>query len=449
MSSGPVETPSGEYRGGDGSDEGCFALRSYLRVLRHHDFRLLFLGQSASAVGDQVVFVALALFITRRTGSATDLGIVLASQSLPLIALVLFGGVWADRGGGAGRRRMMIACDLARAALHAALAALIFAGVWRIWEIALLEAGFGAARAFFQPAYTGLLPQTVSEDTIQDARALTESSQNLAALLGPALATALVLGVGAGFAFAFDAATFVVSAALLVAVVPRSRGGEPARESLIHELRLGWREVISRDWVWVTIGVYTGAVMVVYAFWNTLAPLVARQVYGGAGVFGVMASVEGAGAVIAALAGVVWRPAKPMRAGLLLSLCWPLPGLELALSAPLALVLVTCVATGFGFALMLIWWETALARHIPPHALSRVSAYDWMGSLALLPVGQAVAGPLAATFGAREVLGVGAAIGLGLLCLTLIPRSVRELGDAPVLAEQLAREVGVEAGGEA
>jgi len=164
----------------------------------------------------------------------------------------------------------------------------------------------------------------------------------------------------------------------------------------------------------------------------------------------VMASVEGAGAVIAALAGVVWRPAKPMRAGLLLAMFWPLPGLELALAAPLALVLVTCFATGFGFALMLIWWETALAHHIPPEALSRVSAYDWMGSLALLPVGQAVAGPLATAFGARAVLGVGAAVGLALLFLSLAPRATRELGGRPPqLAQQFAREVGVEAGSEA
>jgi MFS family permease len=106
-------------------------------------------------------------------------------------------------------------------------------------------------------------------------------------------------------------------------------------------------------------------------------------------------------------------------------------------------VIVCAVATGFGWSLMGVFWETSLARHIPPHALSRVSSYDWMGSLALLPLGFAIAGPLASLFGARVVLGAGSAIGLVLLLLALVPRSTRELGELPS-AEQLARDVGEE-----
>ena len=102
----------------------------------------------------------------------------------------------------------------------------------------------------------------------------------------------------------------------------------------------------------------------------------------------------------------------------------------LVLLSPLAVVTVCAAATGFGFALLMIWWETALARHIPARALSRVSAWDWMGSLALLPLGYVLAGPLAGAFGARTVLGVGSAIGVALLALALLPRSTRELGGA-------------------
>ena len=192
-------------------------MSSYLRVLRHKDFRYLFLGQSASVIGDRVVVVAIALFVTQRTGSATDLGVILAAQSVPLVALLLFGGVWADR---LPRHRIMVVTDLIRAGLHALLAALIFTGAVEIWQLVVIEAAFGAAQAFFQPAYTGLLPQTVPESMIQDARALTESTANLAFMVGPAIATVLVLGVGAGEAFAFDAATFVLSAALLLRIRP-------------------------------------------------------------------------------------------------------------------------------------------------------------------------------------------------------------------------------------
>jgi MFS family permease len=414
-------------------------LRGSLAVVNHRSFRLLWLGQTASAIGDQVVIVALALFITNRTGSATDLGVVLAAGSLPMMTLLLFGGVWADR---LPRHRIMIVCDVARAALHTLLAVLILTGEVEIWQIVLLEAAFGAARAFFQPAYTGLIPQTVPEDGIQQARALTQASESIATLVGPALATVLVLGVGAGEAFLFDAATFVLSAVLLAGVHPRARGAERVASTVLHELRAGWREVASRPWVWATISAFSGMVLFVYAPWYTLVPGISRDVYGSSGVFGLLESIAGAGAVIAAAVGVVWRPRRPLVIGLLLVELWPATCIAAALAAPLALVLALSFASGVGFGLMLIVWEVALAEHIPPGALSRVSAYDWMGSMALMPLGFALAGPLAASFGAREVLGAGGVVGLVLVALALLPRTTRTLGH-PVLesapsAEQLA-----------
>jgi MFS family permease len=428
-------------------------MSSYLRVLRHPDFRYLFLGQSASAVGDQVVIVALALYVTQRTGSASDLGLVLAAQALPMIALLLFGGVWADR---AARQRIMIFSDGARALLHGVLAALILTGGASVAELVVIEALFGAARAFFQPAYSGLLPQTIPEANAQEAQALSATTANLAILVGPALGTGLVLWLGAGEAFALDAATFVVSALLLVRVHPRPRGcvgSESAPGSVAHELRAGWREVASRPWVWVSITAFTGAVLCAYAPWYALAPGIARDVYGGASRFGVLESVAGGGAVIGAVLGIRWRPARPMVVGLLLTMFWPLQSIAFALASPLAAVIVLAFLAGLGFSLFEVWWETALVRHIPPHALSRVSAYDWMGSLALLPLGFAIAGPLASALGARAVLGVGAGAASVMLSLALVPRSTRRLnGSAALVAvpltQQLAGEVEVAGGGE-
>jgi MFS family permease len=419
----------------------------YLRVLRHPNFRYLFAGQSASEIGDQLVIVALALFVTQRTGSASDLGLVLGARSVPLVALILLGGVWADR---IDRRRIMIAADWARAALHGLLAALILAGAVRVWEIAAIEAAFGVAQAFFQPAYSGLLPQTVPEELIQDASAMTQSTANLAAVVGPALGTALVLGVGAGEAFALDALTFVTSATLVSRVKGRVRGDAAPVEPVLAALRSGWREVRSRTWVWVTIVAFTGAVLCVYAPWYALAPGIARSVYGGVGVFGLLEAAMGVGAVCGGLAGLAWRPAQPLRAGLVLVLVWPVQTASFALGAPLALMVLLTFSSGVGWALLMIWWDTALARWIPPRALSRVSAWDWMGSLALLPLGYFVAGPLSDAFGLRVVLGAGSAVGFVLLSAALLPRSTRSLGDgAPASAQQLARDVRVEARGEA
>jgi MFS family permease len=216
-----------------------------------------------------------------------------------------------------------------------------------------------------------------------------------------------------------------------------------------QELRAGWREVRSRSWLWVTIVVFTGAVLCVHAQWYALAPVIARDVYGSVGVFGVVETVVGIGAVCGALAGMRWRPVRPLLAGMLLALMWPVLTGLFAAAAPIELVIGSAFASGFGFSLLMIWWETALARHVPPRALSRVSAWDWMGSLALLPLGYLVAGPLAAALGPRTVLGVGSLIGLALLAVGLAPRSTRELGDGGGLAEQFARDVRIEARGEA
>jgi predicted MFS family arabinose efflux permease len=421
-------------------------MSQYLRVLRHKDFRFLFLGQSASAVGDQVVIVALALYITQRTGSPTDLGVVLAAQSLPLIALVLFGGVWADR---LARHRLMRAADYARALLHGVLAASILLGGASVAEMIVIEALFGAARAFFQPAYSGLLPQVVPDAEVQDARALSSTTENLAILIGPALGAGMVLTIGAGAAFVLDAATFLLSAELLRHLRPRARGDvSRERTTVLAELREGWREVRSRTWVWATIAAFAVAVFCAYAQWYALAPLVSRQIYGSAGVFGLLESVAGGGAVVGALLGIRWRPRRPMVIGLLLTLFWPIQSLAFAAASPLAVVVVLAFGAGLGFTLFEVWWATALVRHIPPQALSRVSAYDWMGSLALLPLGFAVAGPLAGALGARSVLAVGAAVALAMLVLALVPRGTRELaGDGS--AEQTDDDVAVEAGREA
>ncbi len=392
-------------------------------VLRQRDFRNLFLGQAASTIGDRIVFVALALYVTD-IGSATDVGIVLAAATFPLVAFLLIGGVWADR---LPRHRVMIVTDLIRFGLHALLAALIFAGTVEIWHLVVIEALFGTAEAFFRPAYTGLVPQTVPDAMIQDAKAAGSTVETVAEFAGPALATALVLGLGAGWAFALDALTFLVSAALLTRVRPRARGEAAARRTLLADLREGYHEVRSRAWIWVTVAVFAVALLLSFGPWTSLGPTVAEEEYGSSGIFGLLAAVMGAGTVLGAMLGFRWRPQHPMRAGLLWCLPWPAVTAAFALAAPLALLIPLFALAGIGLSLFGIWWETALAERVPPHMLSRVSAYDWMGSLALLPVGYLLAGPLGDALGAEPVLAVGSALATLALAGALAVREIRTL----------------------
>ena len=409
------------------------------RVLRHREFRFLWLAQSSSVIGDYLVLVALALFVIEQTGSATDLGFVLAAKALPLIAFLLIGGVWADR---LPRHRVMIATDLARFALHALLAVLIFAGRVPIWQLVAIEMAFGAAEAFFRPAAEGVLPQTVPEQDIQQARAITAMSNNLAEFAGPALATALVLGAGAGWAFAVDAATFLASAAFLSRVRPRVREraiGEtpagaigPAAEEagsggMWAEIRAGSREVRGRTWVWATLLTFCAALFFGLAPWFVLGPVIARGQYGHVSVYGLLEAAIGLGTIAGALVAVGFRPRFPMRAAMLAIMAWPVAAILYAAGTSLWIVMPAAVLAGGGIAVFDVLWTTALAERIPPARLSRVSSYDWMVSGALLPLGYAVAGPLGSAIGAVPVMLTGSALALLAFVLGLLPRETRTL----------------------
>lgn len=394
------------------------------RLWRETDFRWLFLSQSISTTGDRMVLVTLALLVTEQTGSTADLGIVVGAQTAAIVVFLLLGGVWADR---LPRQRIMISTDLIRGLLHALLAVLIFTGAVEIWHIVLIEVGFGAAEAFFRPAYRGLVPQTVPEDLIQEANAANGFTQTLAEFAGPALATALVLSLGTGAAFAIDAATFFVSAILLLFVRPRPRGERAVRTSLLRELRAGFEEVRSRPWVWVTVSVFALHLVVGFAPYVVLGPSVAAEQYGNPALWGWVAAAVGLGTAIGALLALRWRPERPLLLGILLAMPFGTILLAFAIGVPLPVLLPCAVAAGVGLALFSVWWETALAQRIPPQALSRVASYDWMGSYALLPLGFVAVGVLADGFGAATVMAFAGALATGVVLLALIPRETRRL----------------------
>jgi MFS family permease len=392
-------------------------------VLRHREFRLLWMASSASTLGDRIVFIALALYVTD-IGSPTDVGLVLAANAIPLVLFVLIGGIWADR---LERHRVMVATDVIRATLHGLLAVLIFVGPVPIWAIVVIEAAFGTAEAFFNPAATGLIPQTVPEDELQQANAATSVVQNAGELVGPAIATVLVLGLGAGWAFAFDALTFVISALLLSRVRPRARGEQAARQPLLAELRIGWYELRSRQWAWVVIAATSVALLLALAPFLTLGPTIADDLYGSTGVYGALTVAMGAGTVIGSLVGLRWRPRYPIRFAMSWGTIWPPAFALFALGPPLWVTTPLFVLVGFGFAMFDVSWDTSLQERIPPYALSRVSSFDWMGSLALLPLGYLLAGPLAEAFGAVEVLIAGGALAFVVQIVALITPGVWKL----------------------
>jgi MFS family permease len=395
-----------------------------LSALRSRDFRLLWISQSVSVIGDALVIVAIGLYVTRLTGDPSDVGFVLAAYALPLVLFVLVGGVVADR---LPRQFLMVVTDLVRAVLHGTLALLIATGTVRIWHMVVIGLLFGTAQAFFQPAYSGVVPQTVAEEDIQGAQALGGVSRELASFASPALATALVLGVGGAAAFGLDAVTFAVSAALLSRVRTRPRGQASERDTVVAELREGWSAVRSRPWVWATIASFSVALLVALAPFFVLGAAIARDVYGSEVVFGITNAAWGVGTVTGAIVGSRWRPRRPMLAGMLGAVLWPGAVALYGAGPPLSVLYPAMAVAGFGIGVFAVWWETALAQRIPAHLLSRVSAWDWMGSVSLLPAGYLLTGPVAHAIGEVHVMVGGGLIGLVASVLGLLPRSTRTL----------------------
>jgi hypothetical protein len=256
------------------------------------------------------------------------------------------------------------------------------------------------------------------------------TTNNLAEFAGPALATALVLGVSPAAAFGLDALTFLVSAALLHRVHPRVRAQAPREEaapSIRRDLRAGFAEVRSRAWIWATLAAFCVALFFVLAPWFVLGPLVARARYDSLAVYGVLSAVFGAGMVAGAIAGLRWRPRHPMRQAMRLILLFPLAIGIFAAGLPLPVVVPAFAIAGSGVALFDVWWLTALAERVPPDKLSRVTSYDWMVSLALLPLGFVLAGPAADALGAANVMLGGAVIACVAFALGQLPRETRLL----------------------
>ena len=415
------------------------SIRHRLGALQEPRFRLLWTAQSLSSIGDSMVLVAVPFAALHIGGSPTAVGLVFAAGLVPRIALMLVGGVWADR---LPRQHVMIASDLVRGFGQAAGAFVLLTGVAELWQLALIAAVHGSGAAFFQPASTGLVPETVSAPRLQQANALIGLSRNVFAIVGPALAGILVAAFGPGWVYAVDAGTFALSAAFLVRLPVTAP--LRARKRFVTDLVDGWREVTSRTWVWATIVYFSVWNFAVAAFF-VLGPVVADRELNGAPDWGLILAGNAIGSVLGSVLALRFRPRRPLATGFALItvaalqpilLIRPFPALAVAAAGLLAWVTLS-----FSIAL----WQTTLQELIPREALSRVISYDWLGSLVLMPVGFAVAGPVSKAIGIDTTLWLSAALLLvSTAAIALVPsvRAItREDTSQPELSEMEVERV--------
>jgi MFS family permease len=407
--------------------EAVTAQPGRLRVfeaLRHRDFRLLWSGQAVSLLGDMAFLTALGWKAFTLAGSSR-LGIVLLGLAAGELATLLVGGALADR---YERRRMMIVSDVSRFVVVGALAAVDASGHLTFPILVVLAILVGLGDGFFYPAVGGIVPLVVEQPALPSANSLMGVARWGSVMVGPSLAAFVYRGGGASVVFAFDALTFLVSAALIYRARPRPIQGSSG-EGTLREIREAARYVARIPWLWVTISLFAVVITLQYAPQQVLLPKLVHEHFDrGVGAYGLLTTSLGVGTVLGTLAFGQLQPRR--KRGVIAYVVWlvnsfAIAGLALSpwfgLASALAVVRGACLA--FGIAI----WETMLQELVPEHLLSRVISLDFFGSFGLMPIGLAIWAGIAGLAAPGTMIATGAFISCALVGLTLTRRWLWEV----------------------
>jgi len=411
--------------------------------LGERNFRLLFCARCVSLLGDGAFLVALAWQTYTLSNAPTALSLLGIAMTVPLIALLLVGGVVSDRH---EKRRVMLAADLVRAVLLAVLAALAISGRLRLWHMMVLVAVYGGAQAFFDPASDAILPELLPEAQLGRANALEQIVRPLALrLAGPALGGLLIASAGVGTTFLLDAVTFVAPAVAL-SLISLARAGRQRVESrmrpavLKRQLREGFAYVRMHPWLWATLASAAVAYLLFMGPTLVLLPLMVKHVLAGSSVqLGLVLGAGGVGAM--ACAALMLRGARSSEGIAFIYVVWAFATLAVAaygLASAIWQLMLACLVFNFLETGGTIAWATMKQVRVPGELLGRVASLDWLISVGLLPVSLALTAPVSAVVGVRGTLvGAGVTGGLVTLAALMIPGVRRadratQLGRVPV-----------------
>ena len=399
-----------------------------LAPLREPNFRYYYLSRLVNMIGNAMASLALAFAVLEVTDDdPAAVGYVLAAHTVPMVLLLLWGGVVADR---FGRVAVLQFSNIASAVSQGLIAAVVITGTAELWSLVVLSLVHGIVSGVGFPAMASMLPSVVAKEHLQPANALVSLARSAIVIIGPTLAALLVVSVGPGWALAVDATTWLVSGLLLglvrlPAVVRRSAGG-----STFTELREGWSYVRRTQWLWVVVLGFSVLNAIHAGAWFTLGPARAKETIGEQG-WGLVLSAEAVGLLLMTLVLLRVRLERPLLVGMIGIMALGLPIYMLGAHPHLLwLVLATFIA-GAGTELFNMGWNLAMQEHVPDEMLSRAYSYDALGSFAAMPVGQVLFGPLAVAFGFTDVLVVSGIVYVVVCGLVLLSPEVRRLARAP------------------
>jgi MFS family permease len=408
-------------------------LRRAVGALAERNFRYLFASSTISGLGDGISVIALVFAVLQVSDSPIALGLVLAARQIADAAIVLAAGVWADR---LPRHLVLIAVAIVQGIVQAITGTLVLTGSATIAMLVGLQTVYGLAEGFYLPASTGLIPATISPGRLQQANALLGLSRNGTRIVGPAIGGALVALGSPGSALLLDAASFAAAALLLLPLRLPERDGVVEAKSFFADLRQGWGEFRRQTWIWTTI-VFFGIGNFAFASYWVLGPVIAKRDLGGAPAWAALTAAFSVGAIVGGLLAMKIRPKKPLAASCMAAWVFLLQPLGMGLGLPLGVLIAISLVAGCGLAIHITLWFTVFQQNVPQESLSRVSSYDSFGSFVLLPLGAALAGPVAAVVGVQETL-IGAAIVIAITqAIVFAQPSVHAIRARPDVPEEL------------
>jgi predicted MFS family arabinose efflux permease len=394
-----------------------------VQALRERNFRVLFFARAISFFGTNLAPIAVAFAVLGLSNSATDVGLAFAAWTLTQISTLLVGGVVGDR---LPRQLVMIGSDSANCVVRLTMGLLLVTGHAEVWHLVALQAVGGAATAFYSPASSGLVPQTVRPESLQQANALMNIARYAAFPVGAAVGGTIVATIGAGYALLLDGGTYATSAALLTRLRLAAASRTAAARNFARELADGWRAFTEHTWVWVITLWISLYFLITYAPFFVLGPYVAKHSMGGVGAWATVVTGEAIGALAGGLVALRYQPNRSMIVIGAVFAVTAVQSILLAATARFEVIAIAAALAGFAFSYGSIVYETAIQRRIEPDKLARVSAYGWMGAMAFLPAGYALAGPVANAIGISTTLYIGAAwIVVTTMVVCLVP-SVRD-----------------------
>jgi MFS family permease len=396
-----------------------------LRELRgHKGFTSLAISRFISNVGNGISPIALAYGVLSLPGAdGKELSIVMAARFVPLLGFMLFGGVLADR---FQRNRLVGASDMIGSFLAAISAVSLIAGFSSVWLLALMGGLFGILNAIWWPAMSGVLPEILPKEKLQEGNAIIGLTTNFGYIFGTLTGGILVATVGAGWGLLADAISFFIAGAIVWAlpIIGKAKDKSPG---ILHDLIVGWREFISRSWVIAMVFAFALINMAFESMLSVLGPLNFSDPKTGPREW----SYNLAGLSVGMLIGGIWilktKIRRPLFLAMILIAISSIWDFALAFDLPLPFTILASIFSGISLEIFMVTWNTSLQSHVPEESYSRVSSYDTLGSYGIAPLGIVIAGPLAMHFGVNNILLATGVTTLVAATLSLLVKSVREL----------------------